>query len=85
MLYCMHNACCSLIIVGHNELTVIECPVLPPPTNGTISLPSVRTPGTLAEYTCLSGHVLLGDRQRVCLDSGVWNGTEPSCLGMKMI
>ena len=63
-------------------LAVIECPVLSPPINGTIELPSVRTSGTVAVYSCRSDLVLVGNGQRVCLDDGTWNGTEPSCIGM---
>ena len=38
-------------------------------------------PGAVATYSCSSGHSLGGGtRERVCLEGGVWSGTEPRCV-----
>ncbi len=38
--------------------------------------------GDKAIYSCDPGHLLTsGDLERVCLDSGEWNGTVPICSG----
>ena len=38
-------------------------------------------PGAVATYSCSSGHSLGGGtRERVCLEGGVWSGTEPHCV-----
>lgn len=62
--------------------TVIVCPVLPSPINGTVTLPEVRTPGSVAMYICSDGFLITGDDERVCNDSGMWNGTEPACIAL---
>lgn len=61
---------------------MIVCPVLLSPINGTVTLPEVRTPGSVAMYTCFDGLLLAGDDERECLDNGMWNGTEPACIGL---
>lgn len=44
-------------------------------------VPEVRTPGSVASYSCSDGLMLTGDGVRVCGGDGMWNGTEPTCLG----
>lgn len=39
--------------------------------------------GFLAEasYMCAEGHVLVGDRVRICTASAMWSGPVPTCEG----
>ncbi len=72
-------------------LSVILCPEIMAPVNGTlvISTPSPTQPlivGTTATYSCDPGLVLVGDLTRTCEDSGTgtvgnWSGSEvdPIC------
>ncbi len=74
-----------------NVLSVILCPEVMAPVNGTlvISTPSPTQPlgvGTTATYSCDPGYVLVGDLTRTCEDSGTgtvgtWSGSEvdPIC------
>lgn len=59
---------------------VVECPALPQPDNGLVTLSGV-TFGSLATYVCNAGFVLDGNVQRTCLATGEWSGSDPSCIG----
>ena len=45
------------------------------------------TVGTIAEYSCNSSYLLVGQSQRTCMEdqqrsaTGVWSGDPPLCLG----
>jgi len=72
-------------IFGHNTITNVchlhtECDMLPSSLTFDVSLPSSRSVGALAEYTCEVGYQLTSSiTQRTCLASLYWNGTEPTC------
>ena len=58
-----------------------ECPYLPNPENGTVSIipggkPSV---GSTANYECDPGCTLIGNRTRICQINGRWSGKAPIC------
>jgi hypothetical protein len=55
-----------------------KCPSLGLITNGRLSVTG-STPGSNATYICYEGYVLVGNATRICLDSGVWSGTDPQC------
>ena len=38
--------------------------------------------GDTAEYSCPEGLVVNGDSTRMCVEPGVWDGSEPACKGM---
>ena len=46
----------------------------------------VETSGTkywdTATYSCISGYSLIGESSQTCLDTGVWSGKAPVCVGM---
>ena len=56
----------------------IECPVLENPPNGMVVV-SVRTVGSIAEYTCLSEFTLIGVTMRECQLDEQWSDQEPTC------
>ena len=58
----------------------VVCPALSRPENGIVTLNGV-TFGSLATYVCNTGFVLDGNVQRMCLATGEWSGSDPSCIG----
>lgn len=56
----------------------IKCPELKPPIWGEVYI-SGYYPGDHATYTCNYGHTLVGKDRRVCLHSGIWYGSDPTC------
>lgn len=57
-----------------------ECPILP----SSIAHGSVHASGSLEgdryRSICEPGYSLIGDDTLVCTDTGVWNGSFPTCL-----
>ncbi|CAM1331096.1 Uncharacterised protein g10483 [Pycnogonum litorale] len=35
--------------------------------------------GSKVKYSCVGGHRLIGEQERVCLVTGAWNGRPPTC------
>ena len=60
---------------------VVDCMELSPFENGNIIL-SNTTYLSMAMYECNKDFLLLGEASRVCTDSGMWSGEEPTCQGM---
>lgn len=58
----------------------IDCGPLPSIPNGAVSISPNSQLGGTATYVCISGHVLVGNRQRRCQASGSWSGNEPKCV-----
>ena len=59
--------------------TVILCPVLSSPGNGTVDF-SVRYVGSAAHYTCNTGYVLVGVANVTCeMSTRQWSSPAPSC------
>ena len=56
----------------------IDCGNLTDPLQGFVSINETSF-GSAANYTCLDGYELNGNMSRVCLDSGVWSGNDPTC------
>ena len=59
-------------------LTVVDCGTLSNLTYGQVSHTGTSLQQT-ATYSCNPGYELLGDRTRVCLSTGVWSGSAPTC------
>ena len=59
---------------------VVDCMELLPLENGTIVL-SNTTYLSVAMYECNEGFLLQGNGTRVCTESGMWSGEEPTCQG----
>ena len=58
-----------------------RCPVLLPPLNGMISLPT-RTVGSVAMYTCDTDFEIVGGNEnRTCGATSAWDGEELDCSG----
>ncbi|XP_065189187.1 sushi, von Willebrand factor type A, EGF and pentraxin domain-containing protein 1-like isoform X2 [Sycon ciliatum] len=59
--------------------TQITCPMAtPPPANGTVSS-SANTYLSSRQYSCMTGYMLTGSTDTVCLSNGKWSGTQPTC------
>ena len=54
------------------------CDVLSDIPNGRVDLTGTFV-GATATYSCVTGYILEGDRQRECQNNGQWTGSEPSC------
>ena len=61
-------------------IVVGNCPELIPPINGSIEYSINDTYYVIAEYSCNTGYTLNGNAMRLCNDTGVWDGTAPSCV-----
>ena len=62
----------------------LDCQSLPNITNGAVDLSGGTTFPSVAMYSCDGGYELQGDPVRMCNESGVWNGTEPTCTGNRL-
>ena len=56
----------------------IYCKQPKTPSNGKVVAPSWEYQAH-AQYSCFSGHSLVGPHSRSCLHTGQWSGPEPSC------
>ncbi|CAN0067612.1 unnamed protein product [Lampetra planeri] len=54
-----------------------------PLEHGRVNVTAVTPFGSAAAYDCDLGFVLVGERVRVCLDTGVWSGSNPRCHRIK--
>ena len=63
---------------------VIDCGVLPNPTNGQVVLPSTVL-GSTATYSCNTGFDLVGASTRICQADSTWSGAEPSCQSESLL
>ncbi len=77
------------MMICHGILSNFTCPVFPPefscgrldnPDNGLVTVSGV-SPGSSAHYRCNTGFELVGVASRICLQSGQWSGSAPSCQG----
>ena len=56
-----------------------KCDILVAPGNGSVTT-HIANLSAISIYSCRSGYDLIGgDRTRLCLPSGLWSGTQPSC------
>ena len=72
----------SNIVCLHKVLVI--CPTLNNPQNGQVMVDDVNNiQGANASYSCNIGFELIGDRMRVCQNTGgsigVWTGSDPTC------
>ena len=64
----------------------IDCGDLNVPEDGQVTFtPGVVTTietglNAVAAYTCSEGYSLVGDSVRICQDTEVWDGGEPTCM-----
>ena len=56
----------------------VDCGPLDDPENGTVFIFGT-TFGFPAFYSCFTGYVLVGASVRICLASGNWSGSAPTC------
>ena len=52
---------------------------LTPPPNGQLEVPEIATFMSVATYTCINRHTLIGEAERECLANRTWSGEEPEC------
>ena len=56
----------------------VDCGPLDDPENGTVFIFGTMF-GSAAFYSCFTGYVLVGASFRICLASGNWSGSAPTC------
>ncbi|XP_076330121.1 P-selectin-like [Tachypleus tridentatus] len=62
------------------KVTKSECPTLSAPENGKLSgLCSSAVTGDRCKFSCLEKYQLVGNPGLICLESGSWSGTTPTC------
>ena len=59
---------------------VVDCGTLNAPANGQVSHTTGAAIGQTATYSCDTGYLLMGDSTRTCQATGVWSGSEPTCI-----
>ena len=64
--------------VHERSFLTVDCGSLSDPLNGVV-MTTGTTLSSDATYTCDNGYTRSGDQTRVCLASGDWSGSEPSC------
>ena len=57
---------------------MVECGTLDDPTNGMVTV-STTIYNSVATYSCNIGHNLTGNDMRMCLETGSWSSSEPTC------
>ena len=71
--------CIEELQLGVPSPLASDCGSLIPPLNGMIETSGTKF-GDFAEYSCIPGFSLVGERTRTCGHSGVWSGVDPVCL-----
>ncbi len=74
-----------IILIHHSEslhvfISAVDCGDLSAPDNGFIAINSTTFTST-ASYSCATGHELVGNDTRTCVESGNWSGNQPQCGG----
>ena len=59
----------------------MDCGPLDDPANGEVSVSGTIFNST-ATYSCNTGYTLTGDDMRMCLETGFWSDSEPTCTGL---
>ena len=54
------------------------CDALSNPVNGTVTV-SQEGATSKASYRCNAGYTLVGAKERLCLNGGSWEMSEPTC------
>ena len=66
------------MLVYHLFHLAITCDDLPDIPNGSV-FQSGSSLGSVTTYSCDPGYELDFDVPRICLDTGEWSGSEPTC------
>ncbi|XP_068106062.1 sushi repeat-containing protein SRPX2 isoform X2 [Hyperolius riggenbachi] len=61
----------------------IQCHVLPAIPSGSYHCSLGINEGSRCDYTCSRGYQIEGDRNRVCMEDGLWSGLEPVCADVE--
>lgn len=72
----------NLIAVTRTSIIIllaISCEELESPRRGSVSFSDNSNVGSIANYSCDVGFVIVGGSQRICLDTGMWTGEAPNC------
>ncbi|XP_078578155.1 matrilin-1-like [Branchiostoma floridae x Branchiostoma japonicum] len=75
-----YTCSCNIGFVGNGfTCTVVHCPVLTAPANGTITPTNRRQYQDQVTFTCNSGYNLVGQTMLTCLVNGSWSASPPTC------
>ncbi|CAK8686175.1 unnamed protein product [Clavelina lepadiformis] len=64
---------------------VTDCTKMDLPEGGDVEpyeckLKQIFEPGTICSFSCEDAYVMVGNRERICLSSGVWSGVDVDCI-----
>ena len=65
--------------VAAHSVIVSDCGSLPEPENGNVQYSSSTTYGSRASYTCDPQYAVVGVKELVCTENGIWSGTFLGC------
>ena len=66
-------------IIYRIVLQFSACGALSAPANGTVSLSNDDLVESIATFSCDEGFVITGPQQLVCLSTGAWSESAPTC------
>ena len=78
-LNCEQRDLCLLFLVNVLIMFVSDCGPLATLTDGSVSLSSGTTFGSVATFSCDTGYTLNGDSTRTCLANSLWDKAQPTC------
>ncbi|XP_052811038.1 neurogenic locus notch homolog protein 2-like isoform X3 [Mya arenaria] len=64
---------------GDEPTCLIDCGALTAPASGAVTHP-LTYEGQKASYSCDADYQLVGNAERTCLNTGLWDGSDPSCV-----
>ena len=74
-----------IFLIHMHYCSLVSCINLTDPTNGMVTCSlgddNIATDGDTCNYICDTGYVLSGNAMRTCGSIGMWDGTEPTCIG----
>ena len=72
---------CLYIVYDHvlKLFKFSACGSINAPTDGSVSYSNDLLVESIATFTCNEGHVIAGLSQLVCLSSGAWSESSPTC------
>ena len=72
-----------LNVIFCTSWVAVDCGTLEAPANGSVTVSGTTFTST-ATYSCDSGYILHGNTTRICLETGLWSTSSPTCTGITL-